>query len=279
MSTICTIWHREWLNFIRDRARLVSSIVMAVTMLFVFSFALGNFDTSVIGIEQIQYLLPGIIATTIFTTSISNALTVVQDKTEGFMKEFLVAPIKRSHIAIGKILGSSTAAVMQGTLILGLSVFFDMRYSFMMLIGLFGGMIAIALSTSSIGLFIASKVKSTLGFQMVFQMIMMPMMFLSGAYVPIELLPNWIRFFVYINPVTYAVSAFRYLAIDTTNIPEAILEKMGIVLKIFGVTVTPVISISLILLIGFVFLVLAVLAFEKVNITQKISKQSRVGGH
>ncbi len=271
MNAIMTIWYREFLNYIRDRARIFSSLLMSVMLLLVFTFALGNFDTSVLGVKQIQYMLPGIIATTIFMTSINGALNVVTDKTEGFMKEFLVSPTKRSNIAIGKILGTATTALIQGTIILIISPIFGMRYSFIMILGLYGGMIAVAIAVAAIGLFIASTVKSAMGFQMFVQMLMMPMMFLSGAYVPIANLPVWLRPVVYINPVTYAVSAFRNIAIDTSGIPDAILSKMGLVLTFGDFTVTPIISIAVLLAIGCIFLFLAVKAFKRVSITQKVA--------
>jgi len=95
MTAIITIWYREFLNYIRDRSRILSSFLMSIMLMLVFTFALGNFDTSILGIEKIQYMLPGIIATSIFMTSINGALSVVTDKTEGFMKEFLVSPTKK----------------------------------------------------------------------------------------------------------------------------------------------------------------------------------------
>lgn len=274
MTTILTIWYREFLNYIRDRARIVSSLVMSLMLMLVFTFALGDFDTSVLGIEPIQYMLPGIIATTIFMTSINGALSVITDKTEGFMKEFLVSPIKRSSIAIGKILGTATTAIIQGSVILLVSLLFGMRYSATMILGLYAGMIAIALAVAAIGLFIASKIKSAMGFQMFVQMLMMPMMFLSGAFVPIDNLPTWLRPVVYVNPVTYAVSAFRNISVDTTGIPDAVLERMGLILKYGDFTVTPIVSIAVLLIIGAIFLVLAVHAFKSVSITQKV----KIGG-
>ncbi len=276
MTTIITIWYREFLNYIRDRARIVSSVVMSLMLMLVFTFALGDFDTSVLGIEPIQYMLPGIIATTIFMTSINGALSVITDKTEGFMKEFLVSPIKRSSIEIGKILGTATTAIIQGSVILVISPIFGMRYSAVMILGLYAGMIAIALAVAAIGLFIASKVKSAMGFQMFVQMLMMPMMFLSGAFVPIANLPIWLRPVVYVNPVTYAVSAFRNLSVDTTGIPDAVLERMGLLLAFGDFKVTPIVSIGVLLIIGAVFLALAVHAFKSVSITQKV--KFRMGG-
>ncbi len=276
MDTIMTIWYREFLNYIRDRARIVSSLVMSLMLMLVFTFALGDFDTSVLGIEPIQYMLPGIIATTIFMTSINGALSVITDKTEGFMKEFLVSPIKRSGIAMGKILGTATTAIIQGSVILVISPIFGMRYSAVMILGLYAGMIAIALAVAAIGLFIASKVRSAMGFQMFVQMLMMPMMFLSGAFVPIANLPTWLRPVVYVNPVTYAVSAFRNISVDTTGIPDEILERMGLILKYGDFKVTPIVSIAVLLVIGMIFLVLAVHAFKSVSITQKV--KLRMGG-
>ena len=280
MVAIITIWYREILNYIRDRARIFSSLMMSILLMLVFTFALGDFDTSVLGIGKIQYMLPGIIATTIFMTSINGALNVVIDKSEGFMKEFLVSPIRRSSIAIGKILGSASAALIQGTVILIISPLFGMRYSFIMILKLYAGMIAIAIAVAAIGLFIASKVRSAMGFQMFVQMLMMPMMFLSGAFVPIENLPTWLKPVVYINPVTYAVSAFRNISVDTTNIPVKVLERMGLLLTFGDFKVTPFVSIGILLGIGAIFMLLAVNAFKKVSITQKVKlRRGGPGGH
>ena len=141
-------------------------------------------------------------------------------------------------------------------------------------------MIAIAIAVAAIGVFIASKVRSAMGFQMFVQMLMMPMMFLSGAYVPIENLPSWLKPIVYINPVTYAVSAFRNISIDTTNIPTKVLERMGLLLTFGDFKVTPFVSIGLLLAIGAVFLFLAVNAFKKVSITNKVKlRMGRMGRH
>jgi len=280
MVAIITIWYREILNYIRDRTRIFSSLMMSILLMLVFTFALGDFDTSVLGVGKIQYMLPGIIATTIFMTSMNGALNVVTDKSEGFMKEFLVSPIRRSSIAIGKILGSASAALIQGTVILIISPLFGMRYSFIMILKLYAGMIAIAIAVAAIGLFIASKVRSAMGFQMFVQMLMMPMMFLSGAFVPIENLPTWLKPVVYINPVTYAVSAFRNISVDTTDIPVKVLERMGLLLTFGDFKVTPFVSIGILLGIGAIFMLLAVNAFKKVSITQKVKLRRRgPGGH
>lgn len=181
MRAMFTIWYRELLNYSRDKTNIISSVVITLMMLLIFSFALGNFDTSILGIKQVQYLLPGIIATTIFLTSVTSALTVVIDKTEGFMKEFLVSPTKRSSIAAGKIFGSATTAILQGTIILLLSPLFGMNYTFSMIWQLYVGMIAIAITCASLGLLIVAKVKSAISFQMLTQVLMMTMVFLSGA--------------------------------------------------------------------------------------------------
>lgn len=275
MSAIYTIWYREFINFIRDRARIFSSIIMSFMMMFVFYYAMGNFDTSALGIEKIQYLLPGIIVITIFSTSLSNALSVVEDKSEGFMKEFLVAPVSRTSIAIGKILGGATSAIIQGLIILIISPLFGMTYDIVVLLSIFVGMIVVAIAISSFGLWLASSVKSTMGFQMVMQMLMMPMMFLSGAFIPLAYLPVWLRWIVYFNPVTYAVSAFRGIAIDTEGIPDAVLEEMGLILKMGDLQITPIIAILFLIVFSVIFIYFGVRSFKKVSVTQKVKLNMR----
>ncbi len=271
MRAIWIIFYREFLNCIRDKVRVISSAAMTIILLLVFSVALGNFDTTSLGISKIQYLLPGIIAATISMTAISNSLSVVTDKSEGFMREFLVSPTSRTNIAIGKILGTSITAVIQGTLILIVSPFFGMRYTVLMLLQLYVAMITISLVCSSIGLFIASRIKSQVGFQMMVQAVMLPMVFLSGAYIPIKLLPSWLGWFVHINPITYAVSAFRHITLSSNDISAKVLNDMGLILYIGDYKVIPIVSIGIMLIIGLVFLGLAVMAFRRMSATHKVT--------
>lgn len=150
-----------------------------------------------------------------------------------------------------------------------------MTYDIVVLLSIFVGMIVVAIAISSFGLWLASSVKSTMGFQMVMQMLMMPMMFLSGAFIPLAYLPVWLRWIVYFNPVTYAVSAFRGIAIDTEGIPDAVLEEMGLILKMGDLQITPIIAILFLIVFSVIFIYFGVRSFKKVSVTQKVKLNMR----
>ncbi len=270
MRAIGTIFYREAINCFRDKIRVISSALMTTVMLLVFSVAMGDFNTSELGITKIQYLLPGIIAATISMTAMSNSLSLIIDKSEGFMKEFLVAPISRTSIALGKILGTAFTALIQGTMLFFISFIFGMRYNLNMLLSLYISMISIAFTCSAIGLLVASKVNSQIGYQIVAQAIMTPMVFLSGAYIPIKLFPWWIQWFSKINPISYAVNACRIATLEGRNIPQSVLDDAGLVMYIYGYKVDTVLSIIIMLAVGVIFLFFAIIAFKKISATKKV---------
>lgn len=270
MKAVWSVLYREAINCFRDKIRIISSGIMTVVMLLVFSVALGNYDTSALGINKIQFLFPGIIAATISMTAMSNSLTVVTDKSEGFMKEFLVAPISRSSIALGKIFGTSITALLQGMVLFLASLIFGVRYGVINIIGLFANMFMIAFVCSSIGLFVATKVNSQIGYQIVSQAIMTPMVFLSGAYIPINLFPNWLKWIANINPIAYAVNACRIVTYVNDGIDAKVLEQLGLDMKIAEFQVTPIISLIVMLGIGIIFTFLAARSFRTVSAVKKV---------
>jgi len=96
----------------------------------------------------------------------------------------------------------------------------------------------------------------------------MPLTFLSGAYIPLSMLPGTLKYVAYINPMTYATAFFRMIVLEKTNLLTADLVKEGLAIDINGFVVTPVMSFAVILIIGLVFLLLSTISFVKTDFSR-----------
>lgn len=220
LTGIYTIWKREALRFFRERSRLFTSIITPLLWLLIFGTGLGSAIKfrGMSGSYQ-SYIFPGIIGMTILFSSIFGGISVIMDKRYGFLKEMFVAPISRASIVFGKTLGGSTSSVMQGFLILLLASFFGINISVLDFIFATAIMIIMSVGIVGIGLFIAAFMDSMEGFNLIMNFIVMPMFLLSGALFPINNLPAWLKFAVYLDPVTYGVDALRAVILGSSSIP------------------------------------------------------------
>ncbi len=214
---IYTIWYRDILRFWHDKMRMIGSIIFPLIFLFIFGSGLsGRMGFSDSGVDYTQFMFPGIIGMTVLMNSFMSGVSVVWDREFGFLKEVLVAPISRTSVAIGKTLGSTTIAMLQGMLILLFAPIIGVSFSASTLLALIPLMLLLAVSMSSLGVLLATRIKSLQAFQVVMQMLMFPMIFLSGVFFPVEGLPAWMNVLVKINPATYGIAPIRQVVLGTT---------------------------------------------------------------
>ena len=206
---IYTLWKREMLRFIRERTRLVSSVVTPILWLVIFGTGLGLSLGKATGFNYQQFIFPGIIAQTLLFTAMFMGISVIWDKQFGFMKEILVAPVSRLSIFIGKMLGVGTSAMVQAIIVLGLGFLIGIPLTIPMIAEALPMMVLIAVGLVCIGLIIASILNSLENFGAIVTFVNMPMFFLSGALFPVATLPSWLKWVFYINPLTYDVDAMR----------------------------------------------------------------------
>ena len=194
LRAIYIIWYRDILRYWRDRWRLVASLAQPLLFLVVFgsglSSSLGGAFGRGTGISYIQFMYPGIIGMSILFSAIFGAMSIVWDREFGFLKEVLVAPIDRWAVAIGKALGGTTQAMIQGLILLVLAPFVGVNLNLLTVLELIPLAAILAFGLASFGVAIASMMKSLQGFQVVMNFLMMPMFFLSGALFPLTNLPN-----------------------------------------------------------------------------------------
>jgi len=217
LGDIYSIWLREMTRYVRARSRVITSLITPLLWLIIFgtgfSSALSIGGTG--GSNYINFLAPGILGMVVLFTGMFSGMSVMFDKEFGFLKEILVAPVSRTSIIIGKALGGTTQGAIQGVLIFGLSYFIGVRIS-----GTLGLAAAVALILVTmffigmgfvgLGISIASRIENIEGFQVVMNLLVLPIFFLSGAFFPVTSLPAWMKALVDINPLAYGVDALRY---------------------------------------------------------------------
>lgn len=212
---IYALWYRETKIFLRERSRVISSIINPLLWLLIIGGGLGS-AVSFSGINYQTFIYPGILIQTALFSSVFFGVYIVWDKKIDFMKEVLVAPMRRTSIFVGKILGGSTDTLLQVLILIIIGFIF-------MISGIMPGLNLTAFSVLvslvflfvttvglvSIGLILGSQMESPEGFQLIISFLVFPLFFLSGALFPITNLPPWLAPFILANPLTYAVDGIR----------------------------------------------------------------------
>jgi ABC-2 type transport system permease protein len=254
------IWvtaYREFLRYVNNRSRLASSFLMPILLLVIFGAgfnkSLGNL---VPGVDFIKYMYPGIIAMSVFQTSLFAGLSIVWDREIGFLREVLVAPLPRSGIILGKAAGNAVTAVIQGMVMLILAPFVHVSLSPITVLELIPILIIISLAISGIGLLVGSRLRSQQSFQMVIGVLLLPLMFASGAFFPLNTVPLWLLDIARINPLTYGVDAMRHVFLGN---PAA--SALGI--KLFGHLLSTGEDMLLVFILGVVLITLTAVLFSR----------------
>jgi ABC-2 type transport system permease protein len=207
-------------------------------------------------INYVQFIYPGIIGMAVLFTSIFSAMSIVWDREFGFLKEVLVAPIDRSAIAIGKALGGSTQAMVQGMLLLVLAPVVGVTLTPLAVLELIPLIFVLAFALTTLGVVLAAGIKSMQGFQAVINFLMMPIFFLSGALFPLSNLPWWMTGLTRIDPAAYGIDPVRRVILGASGVSSAVTD--GLALTVGGHAVPLLAEVGLLLTFGVVMLLIAI---------------------
>ena len=265
MDIIVALWFRNIKIFARNRVQLIFTIIMPFFFLFVFSSVFKNQNIE----NPVNYMLAGIVITTVFQTALTVATSTIEDIVSGFMKEVLVSPVKRIQIAAGQLLSAATIATMQGIIILFIGYFIGLKFtSWITPFTVIAVMIVVGLVFSGLGLFIATLVKNSQTFQVVITAITMPLTFLCGAYIPLSMLPKVLQYIAYLNPMTYTTAFFRTIILEKTSLTTEQMVAEQLAFKIGNFVITPLISMAIVIIFGVVFLLLSTYVFSRVDFSR-----------
>jgi ABC-2 type transport system permease protein len=262
LRAIKIVFRRELIRFANDRMRIVTALVQPLLFLFVLGSGLQQLSRAgTHGVDLKTFIYPGILCITVMFTAMFSAASIVWDREFGFLREMMVAPIRRSSIVIGKCLGGAAVASLQGIVLICLAGAVHVPYDPLMLIGIFGLQLLLAFSITAFGVMIAVRIKQIQAFMGVMQMVIMPMFFISGALFPVQGLPGWLAFLNRIDPLTYAVDPMRRLVFSHLDISAAARSALDPGVTWWGWHLPPVFEAGVVLALGLVMLGIAIWEF------------------
>ena len=223
-----TIWQREIVRFVRQRSRIIGAFGQPILFWLLLGSGFGrNFRYAGGGGEgYLEYFYPGIIAMVVLFTAIFSTFAVVDDRKARFLQGVLAAPVPRSAIVLGQVLGGATLSLLQGVLLLiatplaGVPLTLEAALASILVMGLIG------FALTALGLLLAWRIESTQGFHSIMNLLLIPLWLLSGAVFPVSGAHPLISFIMQVNPLTYGVAALRrtlYL-----SAPEAVATLPGL---------------------------------------------------
>lgn len=221
------VWQREMIRFVKDRARILSSLAQPLLFLFVLGTGLGSLLNEGQGgggpgtVAFTTFLFPGVMAISVLFTAAFAGISIVWDREFGFLREMLVAPVSTASILLGKALGGATVATLQCLVLLALAGLVGVPYDPLMLLAMIGLIFLMGLMITALGLLLAARVRQVQSAMPLVQLVITPLMFLSGALFPLSGLPTWLAVLTHVNPMTYAVEPLRSVVFDHLDVDAA----------------------------------------------------------
>ena len=263
LRAVKIVWRRELIRFANDRMRILTALVQPLLFLFVLGSGLQQISSAgTDGVSLKTFIYPGILCIAVMFTAMFSAASIVWDREFGFLREMMVAPVRRSSIVIGKCIGGATVASLQGVILILLAGAVDVPYDPLLLLGIFGLQLLLAFSITAFGVMVAVRIKQIQSFMGLMQMVVMPMFFISGALFPVAGLPAWLGVLNRIDPLTYAVDPMRRLVFNHLDISQTARAALDPGVTWWGWHVPALLEVVLVLLMGLAMLAVAIWEFS-----------------
>src|SRR5580658_4101908 len=265
LRAVSIVWRRELIRFRTDRLRAITALIQPILFLFVLGTGLGALAGRGLppGIDFKTFIYPGVLAMSVLFTAIFSAASIVWDREFGFLREILVAPVRRWAIVIGKCLGGATVATFQGIIFLALAGVAHVPYSPTLLLTLLGELLLLSFTLTAFGVMMAARIKQIQAFMALTQMVVMPLFFLSGALYPLGGLPAWLSVLTRIDPLTYIVGPMRHAVFSHLSMPASFQEQLAPAITWDGWAVPVGLSVGLVAAMGLGMLAVAIAQFRK----------------
>jgi ABC-2 type transport system permease protein len=254
LRVIAAMWRRELVRYRRDRSQIFGAVSRTLLWLVILGFGLGATLKEIEGYTYAQYILPGVVTLNVLFASLQSAIALVWDRQVGLLREVLVSPAPMLSVALGKICGGATVAVIQGTIPLLLAPMIGIRFGLLDLLCAWAIMFAMGMAITAVGVILACRMRTFEGFGSISNGVIQPLYFLSGAIFPLkgiiggvgfldipeslraELLrygvyaigggwvvelPTWLKVLVYANPISYMLDLLRLVTLGFSQLPMA----------------------------------------------------------
>ncbi len=210
---------RELIRFVRQRSRIIGALATPILFWIVIGAGMGHSFRAEMpgGSNFIEYFFPGTLVMILLFTAIFSEISIIEDRREGFLQSVLVAPVSRMAIVLGKVLGGTILATVQGLLFLILAPLVGIHLGITSFLAALAVIFIVSFALAGLGFCIAWRMSSTQGFHVIMNLFLIPMWFLSGAMFPADGAKGIMRWLMSANPLTYGVSALRQSLYWTTS--------------------------------------------------------------
>ena len=265
LRAVSIVWRRELIRFRTDRLRAITSLVQPVLFLFVLGTGLSRLASRglPVGVDFRTFIYPGVLAMSVLFTSIFSAASIVWDREFGFLREMLVAPVRRWSIVVGKTLGGATVATFQGLIFLALAGVAHVPYNPVLLLTLVGELLLLSFTLTAFGVMMAARIKQIQAFMALTQLFVLPLFFLSGALYPLNGLPAWLTVLTRIDPLTYIVDPMRSAVFGHLAVSPLAVQTLSPGITWFGWVVPLGLSLAIVAFMGAGMLAIAIAEFRK----------------
>jgi len=266
LRAVKVVWQRELIRFTKDRLRIVTSLVQPFLFLFVLGTGLSRLASAgTHGVNLRTFVYPGVLCMAVMFIAIFSAASIVWDREFGFLREMMVAPVRRSSLVIGKCLGGATVAAFEGVILICLAGLVGVPYAPILLLEIFGLQLLVAFSITAFGVMAAARVRQMQSFMALTQMIILPMYFLSGAIFPVSGLPQWLTILNRIDPLTYAVDPMRRAVFAHLKISAVARHLLDPGVTWWGWHLPGLFEAGVVALLGLLMLSIAIFEFSRIE--------------
>jgi ABC-2 type transport system permease protein len=213
-----TLLQRETVRFLRERHRIIGALGTPIVFWILIGSGIGRsfrapgaMTSNGSAVNYLQYFFPGTIVMILLFTAIFSTISIIEDRSEGFLQGVLASPAPRGAMVLGKMLGGTLLATGQGICLLILFPLLGIHLAIGAILLTLLTMLLISFGLTGLGFWIAWRLDSSQGFHAIMNLFLIPMWFLSGSLFPLAGAPTWLQWIMRLNPLTYGVAIFHQL--------------------------------------------------------------------
>jgi ABC-2 type transport system permease protein len=205
------LWRREMVRMVRQPVRIAAAVGTAAMLWLVLgsgfagSFAAGDGE----GRSYAAFLLPGMMTLTAMFTAVFASISLIEDRSGGWLQGVLASPAPRWSIALGKSMGGASSAFIQAAILLPAAWMLGLRPGAPEALLAIGALAITSLALAAVGLALAWRCETTAGYHAAMNLVLAPMWVLSGAFFPAGGATPWLAWLMTVNPLSWCTESIR----------------------------------------------------------------------